>query len=69
MRKKKLECPVVSHPVVSHMCTAETDGGWRVTDGSWRVTDGGWRVSDDSWRVTNGGWRQSATRPRPRFLT
>ena len=55
--KKKLVCPEVSK-----ICTAPTDGGWSATDGGWRVTDG-------SWRVTDGGWRQSATRPRPGFVT
>ena len=64
MQKKMPVCPVVSK-----ICTAPTDGTEGVTDGGWRVTDGGWRVADGGWRVTDGGWRQSATRPRPGFLT
>ena len=56
-KKKKLRCPVVSH-----ICTAPTDGTQGVTDGGWRVTDGGWRVPD-------GNWRQSAASLRPRFVT
>ena len=47
--------------MVSHICTGPTDGTQGVT--------GGWSVFDGGWRVTDGGWRQSATRPRPPFLT